>query len=430
MLAKILKLRTHLRRALRDLHDDETGSVMVVAIAFSVVLVGMLWAVISLGNRVEIKEGMQGSADTAAFSAAVIMAKGMNIISFLNIIVMICVAMVVVAQLMTVPVVGAIWLMAEEVSSLVACDVWFCSCGCWIESHIPDAVETFFRIYGRYDQVANDARDIGRVMTGLQSGIYWASFGGAMFDGAATGMDSAYGPGVVAAPIVMPPPLERVDSNILCRGAEAFIGFEQNLFRNDAVSRLGGDAYPIALAGFPTYSSDPVISGMITGNLVAIDLPGERVLGSQLCHNEMDPNDSRSLAPYDLTSTWRSDTKIRSVSLRADDGHEQRLRNVSAATFGHHSSLMMPFSTAFAQSQYINANVPRNNDDAERMYQMDWHATMTRFRFTDGGASFSGPNGVANGIMQSLLTSISPLLGEVVGADNFWLGLQDGLILH
>ncbi len=425
MLKKFIKVRTFVRRGLRDVHEDENGAVMVVAIAFSVVLVGMLWAVISLGNRVEIKEGMQGSADTAAFSAAVIMAKGMNIISFLNIIVMICVGMVVVAQLLTLPGVGAIWLMAEEVSSLVACDVWFCSCGCWIESHIPDAVESFFRIYGEYSTVADNARNIGTTMTSIQDAIYGVSYVGAMVDGAALGMDSAYGPGVVAAPIILPPPLHRVDSDTLCRGAEAFIGFEQNLFRNDTVSRLGGDEYPIALAGFPTYSSDPVISGMITGNLVGVDIPGERALGSWLCHNEMG-----DLQPYELTDSWRSDVKIRSVSLRADDGHEQRVRNVSAATFGHHSSLMMPFSTAFAQSMYINANVPRNNDDAERMYQMDWHATMSRFRFTDGGATFSGGGGVGDAIMQSLLTSISPLLGQVVGADNFWLGLQDGLILH
>lgn len=429
MLLRLIQARTFLRRGFRDLHDDENGAVMVVAIAFSVVLVGMLWAVISLGNRVEIKEGMQGSADTAAFSAAVIMAKGMNIISFLNIIVMVCVAMVVLAQLLTLPVVGAIWLMAEEVTSLVLCDLWFCSCGCWIQPHIPDAIESFGRIYSRYSQVADDARSIGRTMTGLQDVVYFASWGGAMLDGAALGMNTAYGPGIVSVPIVLPPPIERVDSSTLCRGAEAFQFFERNLFRNDTVSLLGGDAYPIGLAGFPTYSSDPVISGMITGNLLGPDLMGERAFGSPLCHNEM--GGSSDLSPYELRDGWRSNVKIRSVSLRADDGHEQRIRNVSAATFGHHSSVMMPFSTAFAQAQYLNANVPRGNDDAERMYQMDWHGMMTRFRFTDGGATFgSGISGIGDGIMQSLLTSISPLLGEVVGADNFWLGLQDGLILH
>jgi hypothetical protein len=75
-----------IRALLARMHRDEGGNVIVLYVAASLLLVGMLWAIIGTGARVVQKETIQSSADAAAFSAAVIRAKGLNIIAFCNLV--------------------------------------------------------------------------------------------------------------------------------------------------------------------------------------------------------------------------------------------------------------------------------------------------------------------------------------------------------
>ena len=75
-----------LKKLWKRLHRDEGGNVIVLYIAAALLLVGMLWAVIGTGARMVQKETIQSSADAAAFSAAVIKAKGLNIIAFCNLV--------------------------------------------------------------------------------------------------------------------------------------------------------------------------------------------------------------------------------------------------------------------------------------------------------------------------------------------------------
>src|SRR5262245_10106548 len=90
---------SRLRELFRRLHRDEGGNVIVLYVAGAMLLVGMIWAVIGTGSRMVQKETIQSSADAAAFSAAVIKAKGLNIIAFCNLLMALLLAIIMMLRL-------------------------------------------------------------------------------------------------------------------------------------------------------------------------------------------------------------------------------------------------------------------------------------------------------------------------------------------
>ncbi len=68
------------------LHADERGAVLVMAVFMSVFLVGMLYFVVGIGEAVFRREGLGDAADAAAFAAAILHARGMNLIAFINLV--------------------------------------------------------------------------------------------------------------------------------------------------------------------------------------------------------------------------------------------------------------------------------------------------------------------------------------------------------
>jgi hypothetical protein len=88
-----------MRALLARMHRDEGGQIIVLYVAASLLLVGMLWAIIGTGARVVQKETIQSSADAAAFSAAVIKAKGLNIIAFCNLVMALLLAILMLLRL-------------------------------------------------------------------------------------------------------------------------------------------------------------------------------------------------------------------------------------------------------------------------------------------------------------------------------------------
>jgi hypothetical protein len=73
------------RRTCSDLRNDERGAVMFMGVFMACFLIGSLWFLIGIGDAIVAREKVQEATDNAAFSGAVVHAKGMNIISFLNI---------------------------------------------------------------------------------------------------------------------------------------------------------------------------------------------------------------------------------------------------------------------------------------------------------------------------------------------------------
>lgn len=71
---------------LKNLRDDNRGAILMIGCFFAAFLVGALWYVAGVGNAALFRERMQDGADAAAFAAAVVHARGMNIIAMLNLI--------------------------------------------------------------------------------------------------------------------------------------------------------------------------------------------------------------------------------------------------------------------------------------------------------------------------------------------------------
>lgn len=72
----------------RGLGADQGGAVMIIGLFLALAVIGALWCVIGIGKAMLAREVSQEAADSAAFTNAVIHARGMNFIAFVNIIMM------------------------------------------------------------------------------------------------------------------------------------------------------------------------------------------------------------------------------------------------------------------------------------------------------------------------------------------------------
>ena len=70
----------------RPLPSDQRGAVLVIGVFMAVMMVGLLYHVVSVGESIIYKEYLQDAADASAFHAAVIHARSMNTIGLMNLI--------------------------------------------------------------------------------------------------------------------------------------------------------------------------------------------------------------------------------------------------------------------------------------------------------------------------------------------------------
>jgi hypothetical protein len=71
-----------------QLAPDQRGAVMLIGLFLALAVIGALWCLIGIGNAIIAREHSQEAVDSAAFTNAVLHARGMNFIAFINIIVM------------------------------------------------------------------------------------------------------------------------------------------------------------------------------------------------------------------------------------------------------------------------------------------------------------------------------------------------------
>jgi hypothetical protein len=76
---------------MKSFKNDTRGAVMFIGVFFACFLIGSLWFLIGIGDALVFRERAQEAADASAFGSAVIHAKGMNIIAFLNLVLMVMV---------------------------------------------------------------------------------------------------------------------------------------------------------------------------------------------------------------------------------------------------------------------------------------------------------------------------------------------------
>jgi len=83
----------------RALLRDERGAIAIVVLFMAVFLVAALFYLIDIGSSLLYRERMQEAADAAAFSSAVIHARGMNILALINMIMAALLAVLVALNL-------------------------------------------------------------------------------------------------------------------------------------------------------------------------------------------------------------------------------------------------------------------------------------------------------------------------------------------
>ncbi len=109
----------------RELLTDQWGATMVMGVFIAALLVGMIYYVWGVGDAVMHRERMQDASDTAAFSAAVIHARGMNMLALLN---MIMAALAIVAATMATIASMIGWAAALAGFVCAFCGPWCGSC--------------------------------------------------------------------------------------------------------------------------------------------------------------------------------------------------------------------------------------------------------------------------------------------------------------
>ena len=120
----------------RRLVRDDRGAIMVMGIFMCTFLVGALWYIAGIGDALIFHERLQESADSVAFSAAIIHARGMNIIVLMNLLMAAILAIRVAINLLkTVCIVAAAIFLALSF-------VPFCEWAGAISAACGDAAET------------------------------------------------------------------------------------------------------------------------------------------------------------------------------------------------------------------------------------------------------------------------------------------------
>ncbi len=105
--------------------NDERGAVMIMGLFMALALIGMLWFLFGVGATLAFKEKMQQTADSAAFSAAAVHARDMNLIVAINMVMFILVGVwLVLCVTYTVSEIVSIYMwIAGAVSCLVGCEL-------------------------------------------------------------------------------------------------------------------------------------------------------------------------------------------------------------------------------------------------------------------------------------------------------------------
>jgi hypothetical protein len=73
----------------RSFEEDNRGAIMVIGIFFACMMIGWMWMVVGLGDAFIWRDRSQEAADAVTYSSSAIQAKAMNLISFLNLIMLV-----------------------------------------------------------------------------------------------------------------------------------------------------------------------------------------------------------------------------------------------------------------------------------------------------------------------------------------------------
>ena len=154
-------------RTSRGLVLDQRGATMVMGVFIAALLVGMIYYVWGIGDTIMHRERMQDAADTASFGAAVIHARGMNMLALIN---MIMAALAMASATMAV-IKNMIEYAAIAASFVCAfCGPWCPSC-CEACPHAVRHWREFNNVRRIHDRVERFADNAIRGLNGYARGI-------------------------------------------------------------------------------------------------------------------------------------------------------------------------------------------------------------------------------------------------------------------
>ncbi len=255
-------------RAQGGIVADDRCAIMVMGIFMCVILVGGLWYIAGIGDALIFRERMQEAADSVAFSAAVIQARGMNIIVMINLIMAAILAIRVVVNMVK----AVVTVLTAVFAGIAAIEPF----GAWAIP-IASALGDFLADLQEFESnVLNPAVD--NALQGLNTA--WNAIADATPAAAIAGaeeMQSKYpvtmAPGVFSSglpPSTMSLPVTDDSLDKLCNEADSDVG---NLISDvvpGAIGSLLGGALTAVLNLAPSYfcglpggsSSPPDLSGL------------------------------------------------------------------------------------------------------------------------------------------------------------------------
>ncbi|MFK7989575.1 MAG: TadE/TadG family type IV pilus assembly protein [Sandaracinaceae bacterium] len=374
----------------RQLIADQRGATMVMGVFIATLLVGMIYYVWGIGDTIMFRERMQDASDTAAFSAAVMHARGMNMIALLN---MIMSALAVVAATM-----ATITLMIQ--TAFIAATFVCAFCGPWCGSccsACPYAVKhgiEYNSASNTNDRIQNIVETAMTGLSGYARGIRYGVPLAAQAKVVSYGTD-IYDPvtdfGVMSPPLRTQLPVIDDESNWPC---DEFV-------------------YPWVAAFSPVFvwiwgSASPYMAGGILAGELAAPSKAREWCDDGYFQRVGEDAEEHGVDAY----------QVQAFMIGSPD-QDWTAEGVSIATWGEGDDAGSEFSAmaqtgkvAFAQAEFFYDD--DEDDWREWLWHMNWRARLRRFRVSAMGG----------GNLGSICGSVCGAIGSFVG------GSLDDMVVH
>lgn len=369
-----LKLKAPEEQRSPGLFADQRGATMVMGVFIAVLLVGMIYYVWGIGDAIMYRERMQDASDTAAFSGAVIHARGMNMLALINV-VMAALAMVV----STLSVITAMLEYAAIAAGIVClgCAPSLGSCTVCCEACVHSArhyleSERVDSIHDRVDGVVRPiVRGLHTYAVGIRYGVPLAAQAKVISYG--TDVYSPVTQAGVMAPLRLELPAQDDETDWPC---------------DEKVT----NAFPV---GVRTMS--PILvwlwghaSLYMAGGIIAGELDAGRITANEWCE------DGFFQRITDPAQTMGNDEYQVQAYMLGDHDLEWTQIGVAVATWGEgddagstYSSLAEMGRVSFAQAEFyyqMDGGFFGGNDDWEEwLWHMNWRARLRRWRLSASG---------------------------------------------
>jgi hypothetical protein len=234
-------------------HDDEGAAILVYSFA-ALGLVGAVWMIMGAGQRVVQKETVQTAADAAAYSAAVIKAKGLNIIAFINLIMAAVMAIIMLLRLIK------ILLIAVTTIATIAC-IFPPYLVCGALPALAEVTATYTRLEEQLERpLLAVIRGMGKAERAFSKGvIFVAQAEGYRVGLAAEYRTTTFSKAAAIVPAILPLPIKQIDRELPVKDGE---------FKDlcNKAAETFGDAVVEALAHVGTPQAvDDFIGGIVGG---------------------------------------------------------------------------------------------------------------------------------------------------------------------